>query len=117
MADLVDAGAAEDFAEGTMKAVAVDGRDLLVVRAGDSFHVVDDRCPHMGSRLSPGRLEGTVVTCPWHGSRFDVSDGRVIQWTDRSGVMLKLAKIFKSPTPLKVYPARVVDGRLLVQVN
>jgi len=34
-------------------------------------------CSHLGGPLSEGKLEGDVVQCPWHGSRFNVSDGRV----------------------------------------
>jgi nitrite reductase/ring-hydroxylating ferredoxin subunit len=33
----------------------------------------------MGGPLDEGRLEGKVVTCPWHGSRFDVSNGNVVR--------------------------------------
>jgi nitrite reductase/ring-hydroxylating ferredoxin subunit len=37
--------------------------------------VVEDVCPHAGGRLSEGTLEGTVITCPLHGSQFDVCSG------------------------------------------
>lgn len=64
------------------------GRIGLVLRAPDTplgpvavFHfsgrlcAVADRCPHAGATLSEGELEGTVLTCPRHGSQFDVTDG------------------------------------------
>jgi 3-phenylpropionate/trans-cinnamate dioxygenase ferredoxin subunit len=71
----------------------------------------------MGGHLANGRLEGTVVTCPRHGSRFDLRDGSVIRWTDFSGLGLRLAKTLRSPRPLQTYPVRVEDGRLLVDLG
>jgi len=40
--------------------------------------------PHLHGDLSKGTLDGAVVTCPRHGSQFDVTDGRVLLWTDFS---------------------------------
>jgi nitrite reductase/ring-hydroxylating ferredoxin subunit len=117
MSRLVDVGAADGLAEGAMKAVSVEGRDLLLAKVGDVFYAADDHCPHMGSRLSRGKLEGKVVVCPRHGSRFDLSDGRVVSWTDMSGVMLRLAKIFKAPQSLKMYPVELREGRLLAELD
>jgi len=39
-------------------------------------HVTDDGCPHNGGPLSEGLVRGTVVTCPWHWSSFDLPTGR-----------------------------------------
>ena len=115
MSRLVDVGAGDEVPEGAMMAVSAEGHDLLVARVGEVYYAADERCPHMGSRLSRGTLAGTVVTCPWHHSRFDLSDGRVIAWTDWSGPKKALAKTLKPPRPLKTYPVRVERGRLLVE--
>jgi 3-phenylpropionate/trans-cinnamate dioxygenase ferredoxin subunit len=117
MSRLVDVGAAEDLADGAMKMVTVEGRDLLLARVGGSYYAADERCPHMGGRLSHGILEGTVVTCPRHGSRFDLSDGRVVRWTEWSGITLGLAKILKSPKPIKTYRVQSQGDRLLVDLE
>lgn len=117
MGRLVDVGAAEDFSEGTMRAVTVEGRQLVVARVSDSYYAADGRCPHLGGRLAEGTLDGTVVTCPRHGSRFDLADGRVVRWTNWSGLTLALAKAFKSPRPVKTYGAQVQEGRLLVDLE
>lgn len=42
-------------------------------------HVLADRCTHRGGPLSEGVVEGNCVTCPWHGSRFDLIDGHVVR--------------------------------------
>jgi len=117
MGRLIDVGATDDVADGAIKMVTVEGRDLLLARVGEKYYAADDRCPHMGGRLSQGRLEGTVVTCPRHGSRFDLADGHVVRWTEWSGITLSLAKIFKSPRPIKIYRVQAQGDRLLVDLE
>lgn len=117
MSRKIDIGAAADFADGAMKAVEVEGRDLLIARVGDHFYAADERCPHLGGHLARGSLEGTVVQCPLHGSRFDLVDGSVLRWTKASGLMLKLGKLFKPEKALKTHQAAVEEGRLLVEVD
>jgi nitrite reductase/ring-hydroxylating ferredoxin subunit len=71
-----------------LEAAEVPGRLGLVVRVPETplgpvalYHVrgrlcaVEDRCPHAGATLSEGELEGSIVTCPRHGSQFDVCTG------------------------------------------
>ena len=48
---------------------------LAVYRVAGQWHAIADRCPHAGTVLSAGEIEGTVITCPGHGSRFDVRTG------------------------------------------
>lgn len=68
------------------------GRLGLVFRAGDTpvgplavyqvaggLHAIADRCPHAGAALSGGEVESGVVTCPGHGSRFDLRTGERVR--------------------------------------
>lgn len=48
---------------------------LAVYHVGGAICAVQDVCPHAGARLSEGELAGTVVTCPRHGSQFDICTG------------------------------------------
>ncbi len=48
---------------------------VAVYHIGGQVYAAQDVCPHAGARLSEGELAGTVVTCPRHGSQFDVSTG------------------------------------------
>src|SRR5882724_2422988 len=50
---------------------------LAVYHVGSRFHACADRCPHAGALLSEGEIESGVVTCPRHGSQFDVSTGQL----------------------------------------
>lgn len=69
----------EDIPIGQKKLCEVDGRMVLVVHTeGDHWHAIDEMCPHRGGPLSEGKLEGTVLTCPWHQAQFEVTTGKVL---------------------------------------
>lgn len=55
----------------------VDGVPLCLVRLDDHIAAFVDRCPHRGSALSEGRLDGTVLTCATHSWQFDVRTGEL----------------------------------------
>ena len=65
-----------DIASGTMKSFLVADKKIMIANVGGNFYAVDNTCTHAGGDLSKGKLDGTVVTCPRHGSRFDVTTGR-----------------------------------------
>ena len=67
-----------DIPAGKMKAVRIGEKDILVANVGGVFYAVADHCSHEGGKLSLGTLEGSVVTCPLHGSRFDVRTGKSV---------------------------------------
>ena len=75
--DFVKVGVSSDFAEGRLTRVEVDGSPVLVVRRRGDLHAISAVCSHAGGPLDEGSLEDDTVTCPWHGSRFCVLDGRV----------------------------------------
>lgn len=72
---MVDVLVASALPEGGLKEVVVDGRPLVLARAGGQVFAAVDLCPHAGGPLSEGELEGAHIVCPWHGWRFDLSDG------------------------------------------
>lgn len=114
MSDYIDAVAVTDIPQDTMREVKVEGHDFLVANAGGKFYVADAHCPHLHGNLTKGTLENTVVTCPLHGSRFDLSDGRCLEWTDWKGTAKSIATLVRHPRPLRVYEVRIKDGRVLV---
>ena len=71
--------AGSKFAEGEIRVFDIDGIKVSVAAAGGSLYAFDDACTHMGCSLGKGKLEGTTVTCPCHGSQFDVTSGAVIR--------------------------------------
>jgi 3-phenylpropionate/trans-cinnamate dioxygenase ferredoxin component len=59
--------------------VTVDGTAVAVFNVGGVLFGVDAKCTHVGGPLDQGALSGTTVTCPWHGSQFDLRTGAVIR--------------------------------------
>lgn len=55
--------------------VIIGGTAIAVARANGSYYAISNKCPHADGPLGEGTLEGTVVTCPYHGWSFDVADG------------------------------------------
>jgi glycine betaine catabolism B len=62
-----------------MIAVEVDGEKVCVANVEGKYYAIGNVCTHMGGPLAEGKLEGNVVQCPWHGSRFDVATGKVLR--------------------------------------
>ncbi len=76
--DFARVGAPSDFPNGAMKLVEAGGMQVLVVRLDGRLHAIADVCSHAGGPLHEGKLQDGVVTCPWHGSRFCVGNGRAL---------------------------------------
>jgi 3-phenylpropionate/trans-cinnamate dioxygenase ferredoxin subunit len=77
-APFVKAIDASTLAEGGMKAVTIDGHELVVGKANGAFHAIQRACGHMNAPLERGTLVGTIVTCPMHCARFDLLTGAVL---------------------------------------
>ncbi|MDD5082491.1 MAG: Rieske 2Fe-2S domain-containing protein [Dehalococcoidales bacterium] len=116
MSEWLEMGRISDLKDGVMKAVAAAGREFLLVRIGGQYYVADKRCPHMGGDLSRGQLQGTVVTCPRHGSQFDLQDGHVVRWTTWTGLIDVVNRLVRSPRPIRTYPVRLDGDKVLAGI-
>ncbi len=92
--------ATKDIKPGEMKQFDVKGVELLVVNLDNRFYCLGARCTHAGAPLGEGTLDGDILTCPWHSSRFRITDGSVI-----NGPALK---------PLPTYKVVVQEGQLFI---
>ena len=72
------AGKVSDIPSGKMIMVSEDGKDILVTNIDGNYYAMDDTCTHAGASLSEGSLDGSTVTCPWHGSTWDCKTGKMI---------------------------------------
>jgi nitrite reductase/ring-hydroxylating ferredoxin subunit/uncharacterized membrane protein len=97
----VRAVAEAELPDGGTIGVDVEGRKVLLHRAGAEVHALDDVCSHAGALLSRGSVDGCVLTCPLHGSRFDLRDGHVVRGPAHH--------------PQPVLPARVRNGWIEVR--
>ncbi len=101
--DWTPAVSASELEEGTPCAVVVGDAPVLLLRHGDGLHALHDRCSHRGCPLSGGEIEGEVVTCPCHGSRFDLRDGSVLRGP--------------ATAPQPVYEVREREGQIEVRLS
>ncbi|MDD5288022.1 MAG: Rieske 2Fe-2S domain-containing protein [Dehalococcoidales bacterium] len=122
MADFVEIGKTSELTDGAMKEISVQGQNILLAYTGGKYYATASRCPHMGSNLTKGKLEGTVVTCPLHGSQFDLKDGSVVRWLKGSGILSAMGKAMsvigiasKTPKPLITYEVKIEDDRILIK--
>jgi nitrite reductase/ring-hydroxylating ferredoxin subunit len=76
---LVRAGNTKDVSIGQMRVVDVAGTKVNLASADGRVYAFDDECTHEGCSLGTGKLDGTTVTCPCHGSQFDVTSGAVLR--------------------------------------
>ncbi len=68
-----------DVPPGTGKVVRAGNTVLALFNLGGTFYALDNRCTHVGGPLGEGTVEGTQVTCPWHGSIFEITTGEVVE--------------------------------------
>ena len=75
MPKFMKVAAVGELKPGENKVVSVDGTEVALFNVDGSFYALGNTCPHRGGPLGEGYLEGDVVTCPWHGWRFNVKTG------------------------------------------
>ncbi len=68
------------------KVVTTNGKRIAIFKMGSSYYAIDEECTHAKGPLHEGNVNGNVVTCPWHGSQFDITNGRVIKGPAKSNV-------------------------------
>jgi nitrite reductase/ring-hydroxylating ferredoxin subunit/uncharacterized membrane protein len=75
--DFVEVAEETAVEENKLFRAEANGTPVLLVRLKGTIYAIASTCTHAGGPLDEGMLEGEVVTCPWHGSRFCVRDGEV----------------------------------------
>ena len=75
--DWTDVGSIVDLSDGKLVRAQAGDMPVLLVRLGDRLNAIAATCSHAGGPLDEGKLEGDIVICPWHSSRFCVADGTV----------------------------------------
>lgn len=64
-----------------MRKVEIPGSDELVVaNVNGKFYAMRGLCNHQGGPLAEGEIEGNIVTCPWHGSKWDITTGKMVEF-------------------------------------
>jgi len=90
---LVKVGNASDVVKNEMRVFDVAGTKVSIANALGHLYAFDDTCTHMGCSLAKGKLDGTMVTCPCHGSQFDVTSGDVIRGPAQLPVRSRMVQV------------------------
>jgi nitrite reductase/ring-hydroxylating ferredoxin subunit len=73
--DTGDVADLKQLPEATPTKMRAGINDLMVVRIGDTIHALHGVCAHAGGPLDEGRIVDGCIECPWHFSRFRLTDG------------------------------------------
>ena len=101
-----------DLREGQPTRVDLEGKGVLVARVHQAIYAIGDRCTHLGCSLSKGTLEATIITCPCHGSKFDITTGKVVAWVGKHPILGGLTSFMKKDVP--VYEVAVAGDEVRI---
>jgi phenylpropionate dioxygenase-like ring-hydroxylating dioxygenase large terminal subunit len=102
--------AALDLAPGKLIPVRLLDREIVLWRADGTVRAWEDRCPHRGTRLSIGSIQGQEVVCGYHGWHFDC-EGRCAMIPAHPGLAAR------TPARVKTFRAGERYGLIWVSVG
>ena len=91
----------DDIEAGTLACVRLGEVEITLARVGEEFYATQGHCLHLQGPLCEGRLEGAVLSCPWHGWQYDVRSGE---------------NEFDRAIQLETYEVKIEDGEVKVAV-
>ena len=92
---------ADEVPPGTVAAVRAGEDEIALAHTDDGFFAVQAHCLHLKGPLGEGKLEGCVLTCPWHGWQYDVTSGE---------------NEFDRAIKLETFEVTVEDGEVRVRI-
>jgi uncharacterized membrane protein/nitrite reductase/ring-hydroxylating ferredoxin subunit len=101
--DEVEVAKSDELQVNQMKLVHLDGKRIVIARSDDGYVAFNDHCTHKGGSLVGGSMICGTVQCPWHGSQFDVHNGRV--------------KEGPAKTSIQTYPLEERNGAVYLRKN
>jgi nitrite reductase (NADH) small subunit len=99
--DFVTVARVEDVPDGTVRKVEAGGEKIALAHCDGGFYATQGACLHLKGPLGEGRLDGCVLTCPWHGWQYDVRTGQ---------------NEFDLAIQLRTYDVQVENGEVRVRV-
>ena len=84
--DLIRVAKVNDVPPGACRHVEISGQAVALFNVRGTIFAIGGTCTHRGGPLGQGTLDGTLVTCPWHGAQFDVTTGQVVSPPAERGV-------------------------------
>lgn len=96
----------------------IDGHKILLIWHEDNVHAIQAKCPHLNLSLAKGKItEEKTIICPFHKSEFNLTSGENTCWSPWPPVVGPLLGKISPSKPLKIYPTRVDNGMISVELN
>ena len=101
MSEFITVTKVKDILPGEARVFFVRGSEIAIFNIQGKFYAVDNLCPHQGGPVVAGKVEGEVLTCPWHRWQFHLPTG---------------ISPVNSSVSVKTYPVKVVDGEIRIRM-
>ncbi|MEY2831976.1 MAG: hypothetical protein RLZZ574_1234 [Cyanobacteriota bacterium] len=109
--------AVDALGTGTRQVVKLQERSLLLLNEAGNIYAVDNICPHLKLPLKKAKINANgALVCPWHRSEFDLATGNVKTWCPFPPVVGGLFGKISPEKNLGVFPTKVEDGQILVDL-
>jgi 3-phenylpropionate/trans-cinnamate dioxygenase ferredoxin component len=100
---------ASEVEDGKTIKLPIGDLGVLIVNFEGEFYAVDALCTHYGGDLSPGKLEGNILTCPVHGAKFDITNGTVVSAPTEPLDRPEIENLI-------TYPVKVINGEVYIKI-
>jgi nitrite reductase/ring-hydroxylating ferredoxin subunit len=90
-----------EIPEGERTLVEVNGLSIGVFHHQGNWYAVRNHCLHRGGPVATGPLEGDELVCPWHGYRYNLTNGSLL---------------VDPAVKLDMYPVSVRDGNVYLVI-
>lgn len=75
----VRAAKTNEITPGTIREFQVEGKAVAIANVAGKYYAINNSCLHRGGPLGQGVMDNNIVTCPWHGWQYDVTNGKISQ--------------------------------------
>ena len=100
-----------ELGDGQMLLARVGTERVVIGRCSEGLFAFGDSCTHKGGALSDGALVGCTVQCPWHGSQFDMRNGRVIAGPAKDKIKIYSIETRNGEVYLKLPQAPLIETK------
>lgn len=107
----------DSIKQNNRQTTVINGKKILVIWHDEQVYAIDAQCPHLKLPLLKADInEHCQITCPFHKSVFDLNTGKTECWSPWPPVVGPLLGKISKPKDLNVYPTRIEDGKILIEV-
>ena len=79
MSELIKVARTDQLPVGARKLCTIEDRRIAIFNLDGTLYAIDNHCSHRDGPVGAGELNDVVITCPWHGWRFNVTSGRCLE--------------------------------------